>query len=110
MRSSRETPIPEFARLFAGGRWIRTIGSASWRAHEVRPDSLPERAGFEPSVPRKGDGFETAFRAGSKAGELDFAAQLAMAGPSVSAGETTAEPAVETVGGPAVETMDEPAW
>ena len=72
-------------------------------------DSPLERAGFEPSVPRKGDGFETAFRAGSKAAELGFAAQLAMPGPSVSAGETTAEPAVETVGGPAVETMDEPA-
>src|SRR5215831_2006078 len=39
--------------LSAGGRWIRTIGSASWRAHEVRPDSLPEGAGFEPSVPRE---------------------------------------------------------
>src|SRR5215475_11637104 len=29
MRSSRETPVPEFARLFAGGRWIRTIGTAA---------------------------------------------------------------------------------
>src|SRR5215813_420362 len=38
-----------------GGRWIRTIGSASWRAHEVRPDSLPERAGFELSVPGDGE-------------------------------------------------------
>src|SRR5215510_6068924 len=45
----------KFARLFAGGRWIRTIGSASWRAHEVRPDSLPERAGFELSVPGDGE-------------------------------------------------------
>src|SRR5215467_6711072 len=42
-------------RLTAGGRWIRTIGSASWRAHEVRPDSLPERAGFELSVPGDGE-------------------------------------------------------
>src|SRR5215510_8566207 len=44
---------PERDGLSAGGRWIRTIGSASWRAHEVRPDSLPEEAGFEPSVPRE---------------------------------------------------------
>src|SRR5262245_1264503 len=43
------------SRLTAGGRWIRTIGSASWRAHEVRPDSLPERAGFELSVPGDGE-------------------------------------------------------
>src|SRR5262249_47674910 len=33
---------PKVCGLPAGGRWIRTIGSASWRAHEVRPDSLPE--------------------------------------------------------------------
>src|SRR5215813_9386924 len=56
-RTPRQAPAePMVCRLTAGGRWIRTIGSASWRAHEVRPDSLPEGTGFEPSVPllRKG--------------------------------------------------------
>jgi hypothetical protein len=32
-------------------------------------DTLLKGAGFEPSVPRKGDGFETAFRAAGKAAE-----------------------------------------
>src|SRR5262249_35612950 len=37
--------------LSQGGRRIRTTGPASWRAHEVRPDSLREGAGFDPSAP-----------------------------------------------------------
>jgi hypothetical protein len=36
---------------------------------ELAADSPLEGAGFEPSVPRKGDGFETAFRAAGKAAE-----------------------------------------
>ena len=39
------------------------------RPSQVRKDSPLERGGFEPSVPRKGDGFETAFRAVGKAAE-----------------------------------------
>src|SRR5262245_52253368 len=30
--------------LAAGGRWIRTIGSASWRAHEVARRHRPARS------------------------------------------------------------------
>jgi hypothetical protein len=37
---------------------------------EFAADSSLEGAGFEPSVPRKGDGFETAFRAAGKAAEM----------------------------------------
>ena len=70
--------LPRYARRVGGcavaasrdagtSRWCIGVERVAFAQIEFATDSPLEGAGFEPSVPREDDGFETAFRAGGEA-------------------------------------------